>query len=190
MRNTIKVVYFALALVLGFSTAACSGSGGSGDSVKNAKELKIYLDSQPANTSDEPIKVAMDTKKLTQSIAETISASGKYVSLDLSGSVLKTIPEDAFKRCKGLVNITIPDSVKSIGQGAFSDCTILKSVTIGNGVKSIGVNAFFECTSLTNVTIPNSVTSIGDLAFNGCKGLTSVTIPDKRKMTHFTQLQG
>jgi hypothetical protein len=168
MKNTFKVACFALMLVLGFSTTTCSGSGGgdSGDNVKNAKELKKYLDSQPANTIDEPIKVAGTPKFAIRNIAETISASGKYVSLDLSGSVLKTIPEDAFKGCKGLVTIIIPDSVKSIGISAFSRCTSLKSVTIGNGVKTLGDNAFFECTSLTNVTIP-----------------------DKRKMTHFTQLQ-
>jgi len=36
----------------------------------------------------------------------------------------------------------------------------------------------------------STFTSIGKDAFYQCYRLTSVTIPDKRKMTHFTQLQG
>ena len=36
----------------------------------------------------------------------------------------------------------------------------------------------------------STFTSIGERAFYDCFRLTSITIPDKRKMTHFTQLQG
>jgi hypothetical protein len=54
-------------------------------------------------------------------------------------------------------------------------------------VTRIGDNAFTNNKSITKVTIPNSVTSIA--GFYGCTSLTSVSIPDKRKMTHFTQLQ-
>jgi len=34
------------------------------------------------------------------------------------------------------------------------------------------------------------VTGIGEKAFSYNRNITKVTIPDKRKMTHFTQLQG
>ena len=86
------------------------------------------------------------------------------------------IGSDAFRGCKGLTSITIPDSATSIGDYAFLGCTGLTSVTIGNGVTSIGYCAFYGCTGLTSVTIPDSVTSIGNSAFEGCTGLTSVTI--------------
>ena len=86
------------------------------------------------------------------------------------------IGSDAFRGCKGLTSITIPDSATSIGDCAFRGCTGLTSVTIGNGVTSIGYCAFYGCTGLTSVTIPDSVTSIGNSAFEGCTGLTSVTI--------------
>ena len=258
MKNTIMVAYFALTLVIGFSTAACSDSGG-GKIVNNANELKAYLDSQPSNSPEKPIKVAMNANNLEfEYITAAIMSSGKYVSLDFSGSPITTIPDTAFfdedtfdedkmEGCTGLTDIilpknvisignaafafctslkiiTIPDSVTSIGETAFYRCTSLTSVTIGNGVTSIGERAFYGCTNLTTINvannnteyssqsgvlynkdkttllaypggkkgafiIPNSVTSIGDEAFRECNGLTSITIPDKRKMTHFTQLQ-
>ena len=87
--------------------------------------------------------------------------------------------------------VSIPPSIQNytvtgIGYEAFKDNKNITKVTIPNGV--ISIDGFSGCTSLTSVTIPNSVTSID--GFSGCTSLTSVTIPDKRKMTHFTQLQG
>ena len=82
----------------------------------------------------------------------------------------------AFYNCKGLTNITIPNSVTSIGGSAFRGCTGLTSITIPNSVTSIGDHAFYGCRGLTSITIPDSVTSIGSSAFWYCSGLTSVTI--------------
>ncbi len=96
-----------------------------------------------------------------------------YKGLPVTG-----IEERAFKDCKSLKTVYIPDSVTSVDQEAFSGCTGLTSVTIGNGVTSIDWYAFCDCTGLTSITIPDSVTSIGDWAFEGCTGLTSITIPD------------
>lgn len=87
------------------------------------------------------------------------------------------IGSDAFRGCKGLTSITIPDSATSIGDYAFLGCTGLTSVTIGNGVTSIGYYAFSDCTSLTSISIPNSVMSIDEGALRGCSSLETITIP-------------
>ena len=87
-----------------------------------------------------------------------------------------SIGDEAFRECKGLTSVIIPNSVTSIGKEAFYGCSGLTSVTIPNSVTSIGSYAFYECYGLPSVTIPNSVTSIGDYAFYYCSGLTSVTI--------------
>ena len=104
-------------------------------------------------------------------IPETVSYNGKVYSVTSIGYF-------AFRYCRGLTSVTIPNSVTSIGGGAFDGCWGLISVTIPNSVTSIGEEAFYGCSGLTSVTIPNSVTSIGALAFAGCSGLTSVTIPN------------
>jgi hypothetical protein len=209
MKNIFRsLAIIAIAAVIGLSSTSCSGKSGGSKNITSAEALKEYLDKQPANSSDKPIKVAMKANdEMLKSIGTIIKSAGKYVSLDLSGSPLKTIPDAAFyenekkEGCSTLVNIIIPNGVTSIGQSAFLRCTSLASVTIGNSVTSIeqeafggctrlasvnipdsvtriGISVFAGCTSLASITIPDSVTSIGNRAFQGCTSLASVTIPD------------
>jgi len=98
-------------LVLFFSVVACKGSGGK--SINSAEDLKAYLDKQPANTPDKPIKVTMNANApMLPNIAKAITSAGKYVSLSFSGSTLTTIPDRAFSGCAPLAAITIPDKRK------------------------------------------------------------------------------
>ena len=94
-----------------------------------------------------------------------------------------TIPEGvthidthALAYCAGLKSVTLPSSLRGIGYAAFGKDAELKSVKIPNGVKSIAADAFNGC-GLKSVVIPESVTHIGDRAFCGCRELESVTIP-------------
>jgi hypothetical protein len=78
---------------------------------------------------------------------------------------------------KGLIGVTIPDTVTAIGQdgnGAFRDNHLAK-VILGKGIKSIGNYTFSGNTPLTEIVIPDSVTEIGDGAFSNC-GLTKLTL--------------
>jgi len=178
MKNKIKVFNFiTIVLIFILSATSCSGqSGGGGKSLNSAEELKKYLDSQPANGPDKPIKVSMTINDpMLKSVADIIKSAGKYVSLNITGNALTEIPYITFYECKTLVGITIPNSVTEIGNSAFLNCTSLTSVTLGNSVKRIGDFAFINCSSLPSITIPNSVTTIKDQAFRLCTSLTSVT---------------
>jgi len=84
----------------------------------------------------------------------------------------------AFAECDNLTTVTIPNSVKAIGDYAFYKCNSLSTIIIPNGVNSIGKYAFWGCNNLTAVTIPNSVKSIGDQAFYNCKKLASIEMPN------------
>lgn len=102
----------------------------------------------------------------------------------IAGCKNTTIPNSihsiggAFKDCKGLTTVTIPNSVTTIGVGAFYGCSGLISVDIPNSVTSVSEWAFAFCTSLSSINLPNSITGITPHLFEGCSGLTSVSIPN------------
>jgi len=182
MKSTFKVASIAVAAVLVFSIAACSGrgggSGGSGSgggeesgggeggggevaggevasvetskSIASAEELKEYLGGQSDSSPDNPIQVTMSANdQMLKDIAAAIKASGKHVSLTLTGNELTAIPNFAFRDLTNLAGIALPDSVTSIGNGAFQNCT---------GLAPDGV------------IIPKSVTSAAGDAFAGTTG--------------------
>jgi hypothetical protein len=176
-KSQAAALVIALAAVFVFLTPACFGQSGGGGSINSARALMEYLDSQPANSPDKPIMVTMSVNDLMiKEVENVLTSAGKYVSLNLSGSPLTKIPGGAFRGCKALVGLTIPNNVTTIGEDAFRNYTNLISVTIPNSVTTIGSNAFSGCSGLAGVTIPNSVTTIEWGAFSGCSGLASVTI--------------
>lgn len=85
---------------------------------------------------------------------------------------------NAFRSCKALTSVTIPNSVTSIDGYAISLCSSLTTLNIPNSVKSIGFYAFEGCSSLVSVTIGSGVESIGERAFRDCKKLSSIQIID------------
>jgi hypothetical protein len=150
----------------------------------NAAEFGTWLADQPANTAAAPYIVTLNVDDLggdinaPGSVGSMLRANqNKYVSLDLSGSTITSIPDSGFRNCIGLTGISLPDGVTNIGELAFNNCSSLASITMPATVTAIGANAFSNCTSLTAVTIPDGVTVIGRAAFNNCTGLTGVTIP-------------
>jgi len=186
MKNKLNfVVFTALVTVIALSFASC-GSGG-GKTINSAEALKTYLDKQPANSPDKPIKVTMsaNTPMLGQIVA-AITASGKYVSLNLSGSVLTEIPMYAFNKCEMLIGITIPDGVTSIGYSAFSGCTNLASVSISDSVEVIHGSIFPGCTSLAGLPLPKASPApvAGKIFYYSKAGFTMV---DTGEICHYLE---
>ena len=91
---------------------------------------------------------------------------------------ITSIGESAFLGCRGMTELTLPNSVTSIGDSAFEGCSGLTELILPSSVTSIGDYAFYGCSGLTELILPNSVTSIGDGAFLGCSGLTELTLPN------------
>ena len=62
----------------------------------------------------------------------------------------------------GLVDVTVPGSVKVIRESTFYGCHNLVNVTLEPGIEELEYWAFGDCWSLANITIPATVTKISD----------------------------
>lgn len=98
-------------------------------------------------------------------------------------SQLTSLGSQAFKECRALTSIEIPNGITSLGDGTFEGCIWLTSVKIPNGVTSLGNCNFKECSSLTSMEIPSAVVTIGDSSFEDCVKLKSVTFANNSQLT-------
>ena len=91
---------------------------------------------------------------------------------------VKEIPDNCFKFCSNLKNITIGHT-DYIGDEAFKDCTALESISasVDNNIDVIGRAAFMNCQSL-KVAEFNNVGTIREYAFQDLQALNTLKIND------------
>ena len=83
---------------------------------------------------------------------------------------LMAVGEFAFSDCPNLTKVTFKGG-ETIGFSAFRGCRALLSLTLPDTLKSLDDYAFYGCTMLGKVKIPASVTVIGVDTFMGCDRL-------------------
>ena len=99
----------------------------------------------------------------------------------------------AFRECKSLISITIPESVTEIA-GSFEGCINIKTVKCGHTLaqwcemkkggylmeyaESVLLGDGTDIKKMTELVIPEGVAKIGDWALEECAALTSVVIPE------------
>jgi len=151
------------------NVASASTAGGAGQSPASVQtfnsisDFKKWLSGRPANTVSTAYNVKLNVNNLGGAYNNAASAGNvlytnknKYVNLDLSGSNLSTIGEQAFQECVSLVSVTLPNKVTVMGIMAFYGCTNLTSITLPNSVTGIGESTFIN-TGLTRVTFLGSI---------------------------------
>lgn len=123
---------------------------------------------------------AFENSQLAQFDFNNISSIGvaafkgtKIKSAELLAS-MTTLNEEAFRNCKNLAKVTLPDDLDEIGKSAFEDCEALSTIEIPLSVTSIKANAFNN-SGLVNVMLGNNVTELGNKAFY-TTSLTSITL--------------
>ncbi len=128
-----------------------------------------------------------------------------------------SISDYAFKGCKKLSSITLPESMEHLGTGfiagtsissivipknviycgdnrggAFYETDTIKSVTFEDGMKSIPAYTCYAgiCGSVTSVNIPDTVTQIETGAFKNCQLLNSIKLPDNIEIIGVSAFSG
>ena len=189
MKRKITILTIAfLSSVLMCANVFAAATGRCGDSITwtldDLGNLTLSGSGEMWNNGydDSPFK-DYEIRKAT--VKYGITSIGESAFLGCRGMTELTLPNsvtsiggNAFEGCNGLTELILPNSVTSIGDYAFFGCSGLTELTLPNGVMSIGGNAFEGCSGLTELTLPNSVTSIADDAFHGCRGLTELTLPN------------
>ena len=88
-------------------------------------------------------------------------------AVDLSGCT--ELGKSAFNET-GLVNITVPGTVKEVPESCFSNCPNVMTITLEEGVERVGLYAFSECgriypdTWYCSYLTPEEAERVGDLA--------------------------
>lgn len=90
---------------------------------------------------------------------------------------ITSVPADAFRNCRSLKDLYIPDTVLVIGAYAFSGCTNLTSIHLPPNLKKISEGMFNGCKSLKKVFLSDTIETIEDYAFAGCTSLRKPWIP-------------
>jgi hypothetical protein len=116
----------------------------------------------------------------------------KLTAVDLSGTSITQIGEEAFGGCKELKTIILPPSIGDITLANAKAAEEGKSWAMPDHshagiVCGIQKRAFYNCIALTTVTIPEGVKMIefGDSAFADCTALTAITIPETVEKMYF-----
>lgn len=91
------------------------------------------------------------------------------------------IADEAFKGCKKLKHIVVPNSVIAIGQHAFFNCEKLDSIILSKQLKRLGQCAFDLCNNLINLTLPSSLEIIENNPFLNNQGGKNISISDNEK---------
>ena len=161
-----------------------------------ALALALFASPAWADTQEQEVDGRTWRYELQDGYATVLGASPATGDVTIPGSLggcpVTSIGDSAFRGCRAMASVTIPDSVTSIGGYAFADCGGLTKVYIHDLAAWCGIvfhsswsnplltakHLYLNGKEITDLTIPDSVTNIGDYAFSGCSALTSVTIPE------------
>jgi len=149
-----------------------------GESFASVEALKVFLDSQPANNPNTPLKVFVRvTDQTIMNLANLIKTAGKYVDLafnfQYNPSSSYLIPRNAFKDCAYLTGLAIfgpsHDGIGIAIDNIGINIGILVNLAFGS---SIGEGAFINCPNLTSVSLDSeaegAIINVGeDVVFDG-----------------------
>ena len=138
------------------------------------KAVVVISDGNNERTSEYVSMVAKDDPKIPNNIILYTSSDGKIVEPNNTEVFGATIVSNKYENGRGI--ILFDGNVTSIGEKAFRYCKSLITIVIPNSVTSIVESAFYACAHLTEIHIPKYVENIGINPFQVCLSLASITV--------------
>ena len=105
------------------------------------------------------------------------SAADVVIPAEADGNPVRFVDMGVFSGAKA-ERVTIPEGVTGIGSGAFRKCKGLKEVSFPSTLKYIGPHAFAGCESLEEADLSGGCVTIDDAAFEDCLSLKKVILPE------------
>ncbi len=150
-----------------------------------------------AFTGDDRLKSAELPQTLTEISYRAFYNCTRLESVNLPPQ-LQTVGDLAFYYA-GLMEITVPQSVKTIGKGAFHSCTSLKTARVEADVTAIDCGVFGYCTALESVYLPQTLQKIEGAffmddsfimghAFHNCASLKDVYFAGSEEQWNAVQI--
>ena len=102
---------------------------------------------------------------ITNMIKGAFALCGTIESVDLSGSGLKNISDEAFDGCSALGSVALPTACTEIGKRAFANCPELMTVYNLASVTTIKKGAFIDSDGLVSMTF-NLVVELKNWSFS------------------------
>lgn len=106
----------------------------------------------------------------------TIPESVNYYGISYT---VTEVGQEAFKSCKKITSISMPQTIEKIGDYAFSDCS-LPDIPLPDGLKEIGEGAF-SLSGIESILIGPNMQNIGGGAFYACKNLKAVYLDNANR---------
>lgn len=95
-----------------------------------------------------------------------------------AGIGIRKIKNHAFRTCRDMGDIIIPDDIEEIESSAFSNCSGITGISFGKGLKKVHEHAFWGCTSVTNLNIPCIRSNDGQEATEFPEEIRNIVVKD------------
>ena len=95
---------------------------------------------------------------------------------------LKSVSDSAFKFCRNLVGIELPENISVIGERAFEECGNMLLSKLPDNLSTVRTHAFVGCSKMPLTSLPETITEIGSWAFSRCYGIRLSALPSKLTM--------
>ena len=131
--------------------------------ITNCEALR-WVEADPDNPYFTSVDGVLYSRDLTKLILYPNMRGERFAVPDS----VTVIGENAFYKCKNLLEIKFPPHLREVEERAFFRCTGLTALGLPAGLETIGVDAFAFCDGLAgDITIPASCRKIGAYAFSG-----------------------